>query len=67
MRKYKAGGYPYRLFVLTEGRVDHTHVEKDLGGVRDPIKGLKRLVEFIVVVELEGFDPCLDFLLQARV
>ena len=52
----------YRLLVLAEGCVDDAHVEQDLGGVRDPVKGLQRLVELIVVVELEGLDPCLDFL-----
>ena len=52
----------YRLLVLAEGGVDDAHVEQDLGGVRDPVKGLQRLVELIVVVELEGLDPCLDFL-----
>jgi hypothetical protein len=55
------------LLVLAERCIDDAHVEQDLGGIRDPVKGLERLIELIVVVELEGLDPCLDFLLRARV
>lgn len=55
-------GAAYRLLVFTQSRIDDAHVEQDLGGVGDPVKALERLVELIVVVVLEGLDPCLYFL-----
>lgn len=56
------GFVAYRLLVLAEGGIDYTHVEQDLGRVRDLVEGLECLVEFIVVVVLEGLDPCFYFL-----
>lgn len=55
-------GPSYSLLVLAESRIDDAHVEQDLGRVRDLLERLERLVELIVVVELEGLDPCLYFL-----
>lgn len=42
--------------------MDDTHVEKDLGRIRDLLEALERLVELIIVVVLEGLDPCFYFL-----
>lgn len=53
--------------MLAESRIDHAHVEQDFGRIRNLVEGLERLVELIVVVEFEGLDPCLNFLLRARV
>lgn len=52
----------YRLLMLAESGIDDAHIEQDLGRVRDLFERLQRLVELIVVVVLEGLDPCLDFL-----
>lgn len=56
------GGPTYSLLVLAECRIDHAHVEQNLGGIRDPLKGLEGFVELIVVVVLEGLDPSFYFL-----
>ena len=66
-RRGVGDGGSYCLLVLAEGGIDDAHVEQDLGGIRDVAERLERLVELIVVVELQGLDPCLDFLLRARV
>ena len=52
--------------MLAEGCINDAHVEQDLGCVRNPVKGLEGVVELIVVVELEGLDPSLDFLWVGR-
>ncbi len=46
--------------------VNHTHVEEDLGRVRDLVELAQRGIELIVVVLPQGRDPCLYFLYQWR-
>jgi len=52
--------------MLAQRRMDHAAVEEDLGGVRDDVELLQRLVEFIIVIVREGRHPRLDFLWERR-
>lgn len=48
--------------MFTERGVDDTHVEKDLGRVRDVVELLQRLLKFVVVIAAQGRYPRLYFL-----
>jgi hypothetical protein len=50
------------LLVLSQSSVNDTHVEEDLGRVRDLLELLQRLVELIVVVTAKGRYPRFYFL-----
>lgn len=52
----------YSLLVLTQRRMDNSHVEEDLGGVGNLFEFLQRGVEFAIVILREGRDPSLYFL-----
>lgn len=52
------------LFVLSQGGVNHAHVEENLGCVGNWLEILQCLVELIVVVPREGGDPTFYFLYQ---
>ena len=54
--------YPYSFLMFTERGVDDTHVEKDLGRVRDVVELLQRLLKFVVVIAAQGRYPRLYFL-----
>ena len=55
-------GPTHSLLVLSKCRVDDTHVEKDLGRVRDVVELLQRLLKFVVVIAAQGRYPRLYFL-----
>lgn len=57
----------YSFLVLTQGSVDNTHIEEDLGGIGDAVELLQSFVEFIVVVTAESRYPRLDFLCRVSV
>jgi hypothetical protein len=48
--------------MLAQSRVDDATIKQYLGGIRDVLEDLQRLVEFIVVVMTDGGHPGLDFL-----
>jgi hypothetical protein len=50
------------FLVLSECRVDDTHVEENLGRVSNLVELAQGDVEFIVVVGPQGSDPGFDFL-----
>ena len=54
--------YPYSFLMFTERGVDDTHVEKDLGRLRDVVELLQRLLKFVVVIAAQGRYPRLYFL-----
>ena len=55
----------YSFVVFAQRSMDDATVEEYFRGVGNIVKGLQRLLEFIVVVMPQGGDPSLDFL-EAR-
>ncbi len=48
--------------MLPQSRVYDPTIEQYLRGVRDVIKSLQRLLEFLIIVLRNGLNPGLDFL-----
>jgi hypothetical protein len=54
--------FAYSFLVLAEGRVNDSHVEEDLGRIRDVFEVAQCLLKLIVVVPAQGRYPSLNFL-----
>ena len=62
VRAWDGSAGTYSLVVLSKRGMDHTHIEQNLGRVRDPLKLLESGFELIVVVLLQGRHPRHNFL-----
>lgn len=54
--------HAYSFLMFAQGGMDDAHIEENLGRIRDIVKFLQRLLEFIVVVTAQGRDPRFYFL-----
>ena len=53
---------PYRFFMFSQRRMNHTAIEQNLWGVGNTVEGFESLVDLVIVVLSEGGDPGFDFL-----
>jgi hypothetical protein len=53
---------PYSSVMFTDGGMDDTAIKQDLGGIGDVVEDGQGLLELLIVIVTQRFDPSFNFL-----